>query len=247
MAPDSYFNELNDKFRGEKVRVHAAGHTYDGWARIWHYQDQSLLVLDAVRDDGEEVGAVTFDQPDVVERLSLIASIEEVPVAAIHEYPACARSYEDTDHQQFIRQTRERGHLLTFPTVHALDTDSTDGNGDGDESLQEYEVVIGHRRVDTARKAGLHEIPVKVANLDDWEAVQWFVDDHIPIPGSNQHGMYDQDEIDYALARLRERWPDDRLLDVDPLAYYLKDTLASTRKGYLTFATSDDGHSRISR
>jgi hypothetical protein len=237
----SYYNELDDTFRGEKVRVHAAGHTYEGWARIWHYEDQSLLVLDAVRDDGEELGAVTLHQPEAVERLSPIATIEEVPVAAIHESPYCARSYEDTDHQHFIRQTRERGHLLTFPTVRTLNSDER--NRDGDASPQEYEVVIGHRRVDTARKAGLHEIPVKVANLDDWETVQWFVDDHIPIPGGDEHGMYDRDEIDYAIGQLRKRWPDDRLLDVDPLAYYLKDTLASTRTGYLKFATSDDSPS----
>ena len=66
------------------------------------------------------------------------------------------------------------------------------------------EVVIGHRRVATARKAGLKTIAVRLRDLDDWAAVEYFVDDHIPIPGANEDGLYSQQEIEQVAALVGE-------------------------------------------
>lgn len=234
MPKNPYFDELNNTFRGTHVRVHTDGHTYEGWARIWEYSEQSLVLYDAVRDDGEQLGAVTLRKPTAVERLTPTAPIETIPVDTIVESPYSTRTFGDEDQREFVKVTRERGHLLTFPTVRPLNDSSRITEG------ADYEIAVGHRRVDTARKAGLETLPVQIRDLDDWEAVQWFVDDHIPLPDANESGMYSQSEIDRAIPKLRERWPDEKLLTLDPLEPYLREKLATTRRGHLQHGAGAD-------
>jgi hypothetical protein len=157
-----------------------------------------------------------------VERLSPTEPIEEVRVADIAPSPYTYRSMDDTDHQRFIKETRERGHLLTYPTVRRV--------GDDEHHDRLYEVVAGHRRFETVRRAGLETVAVRVADLDAWEAVKRFVDDHVPIEDGNERHMYGQEEIDQMLAALREEWSDDRLREIGVLAPYLEEKLASTRR-----------------
>lgn len=152
--------------------------------------------------------------------------IEEVAVDAIEPSPYSAREFDNPDHRQFVTEIRERGHLLTFPTVRPL----ADGG---------FETVSGHRRMEAARRAGLDELPVRVVENDKWETVERFVDEHIPIEGGNQNGMYSQQEIDDALTSLLERWKADQLRELDTLAPYLTERLSSTqeeaiKQGYLS-------------
>jgi hypothetical protein len=175
---------------------------------------------------------VTVSNPETVERLRSTNSIEEVRVADIAPSPYTYRSMDDAAHQKFIKETRERGHLLTYPTVRRV------ANDEQRDHECAYEIVAGHRRFETARKAGLDTIAVRVADLDAWEAVERFVDDHVPIQGGDEWQMYGQQEIDRMLARLREDWADDRLREIEVLAPYLEEKLASTRRegirrGYL--------------
>jgi hypothetical protein len=237
MPQNPYLDELNNTFRGTRVRVHAGGHTYEGWARVWEFSDQSIILYDAVRDDGEQLGGVTLRNPTIVERLTPTAPIETVPLDTIVESPYSTRTFGDDDQREFVKLTRQRGHLLTFPTVRPLD-DETWTTEDGTPA--DYEIAVGHRRVDTARRAGLETLPVRIRDLDDWEAVQWFVDDHIPIPEANESGMYTQSEIDRAIPKLRERWPDEKLLTLDPLAPFLREKLATTRRGHLQHGAGAD-------
>lgn len=231
MGKDGFYYQLDDDFRGTRVRVHTSEHSYEGWTRMWHFDQHAVLLYDATRDDGEELGPVTINKPETVARLDSRAPIRKINVSAIGPSPYSARNHDDADHQQFARQTRERGHLLTFPTVRPL------SNG-------EYETVGGHRRVEAARRAGLEEIPVRVVELNDWEAARRFIDEHIPIQGADERGMYSQQEIDSALTQLREKWPDERLRELASLAPYLKERLASTRseamrQGYLADGRGD--------
>ena len=158
-----------------------------------------------------------------------------MPVAAISDSPYSVREPDDADHKQFVKLTRDRGHLLTFPIVRPIDRDG----GASENTADAYEVVIGHRRVATARKAGLETIAVRLRELDDWEAVEHFIDDHIPIPDANEHGLYSQQEIEQAITRLRADWPDEDLLNLGPLAPYLREHLAATRQGTLRHRDRD--------
>jgi hypothetical protein len=225
MPKNPFHEELDDTFRGTRVRVHASGHVYEGWARLWHYNQPAIVLYDAVREDGQALGAVTIDDPDVVERLGSRGTIEEVPVDAIADSPYSAREHDDTSHQYFVKLTRERGHLLTYPTVRVRNS--------SDDTETTHEVVGGHRRIEAARRASLDTIPVRVVALTDWEAVEHFVDEHIPIPGANEHDLYSPDEIERAIDELRADWPDDALLELGPLEPHLRKQLANTRKGRL--------------
>ena len=35
----------DDTFRGTRVRAHTAEHTYEGWARLWHYNQPATVPL----------------------------------------------------------------------------------------------------------------------------------------------------------------------------------------------------------
>jgi hypothetical protein len=239
MGKNAFHEDLDDTFRGVRVRVHTDDHTYEGWCGRWHYNEHAVIIHDGERDDGKEVGAVTVSDPETVERLPPTDPIEEVRVADIAPSPYTQRSMDDPDHEKFVKLTRERGHLLTYPTVRRV------GDAEQRNHDHEYEVVAGHRRFDTARKAGLDTMAVRVADLDAWEAVERFVDDHVAIQGSNERHMYGQEEIDRMLARLREDWADDRLREIGVLAPYLKEKLASTRRegirqGYVADGGVDD-------
>jgi hypothetical protein len=216
MAKDPFYHQLDQDYRGTHVRVHTDNFTYEGWCRMFHYDQHAVLLYDVERDDGEEVGPVTVNEPETIERIEAGGPIREIPVDAIRPSPYDAREYDTPDHQEFVKETRDRGHLLTFPAVRPL------SNG-------EYETVGGHKRMEAARRAGLNELPVRVLDLDDWEAARRFVDEHIPVQGANERNMYGQESIDHALAQLREEWADDRLRELTPLKPYLEEKLASTR------------------
>ncbi|WP_273836944.1 ParB/RepB/Spo0J family partition protein [Halococcus sp. PRR34] len=216
MAKDPFYYQLDQDYRGTRVRVHTADFTYEGWCRMFHYDQHAVLLYDVERVDGEEVGPVTVNEPETIERIEPGGPIHEIDVDAIQPSPYNAREYDTPDHQEFVKETRDRGHLLTFPAVRPL----SDG---------EYETVGGHKRMEAARRAGLDELPVRVLDLDDWEAARRFVDEHIPVQGASERNMYGQEGIDHALAQLREKWADKRLRDLTPLKPYLEEKLASTR------------------
>lgn len=64
-----FYDDVDDTFRGVRVRVHTDEHIYEGWCGRWHYNEHGVLVYDAERDDGEQVGALTVSNPETVERL----------------------------------------------------------------------------------------------------------------------------------------------------------------------------------
>ena len=98
------------------------------------------------------------------------------------------------------REDQVTGDPLVYPTVRRVGDDEHRSHDSA------YEVVAGHRRLKTARRANLDTIAARVADLDAWEAVEQFVDDHVPIQGGDERHMYGQEEIDRMLARLREDW-----------------------------------------
>ena len=216
MAKDPFYYQLDEEYRGTLVRVHTDEYTYEGWCRMFHYNQHAILLYDVKRNDGEEVGPVTINEPETIERIETGAPIREIPVSAIRPSPYNAREYDTPDHKTFVKDTRDRGHLLTFPAVRP-----TSDSG--------YETVGGHKRMEAARRAGLDDVPVRVLDLDDWEATRKFVDEHIPVERGDERNMYSQEEIDQALTELLSRWDSDRLRELTPLVPYLEERLASTR------------------
>lgn len=52
-----FYDDVDDAFRGVRVRVHTTEHTYEGWCGRWHYNEHGVIIHDTERDDGEELGA----------------------------------------------------------------------------------------------------------------------------------------------------------------------------------------------
>lgn len=226
-----FVEDLNNTFRGVRVRVETASHTYEGRGGRWEYDTHAFLIYDAEREDGVQLGATLITNPETVERLEPMAPIEDVPVPAIAPSPYSTRRMDDANQQEFIKQTREREHLLTYPTVRSVDG-----------KVHDYEVVAGHRRFHTVQHADLDVVAVRVADLTAWEAVERFVDDHIPIEGGNERYMYDHQEIEETIARLREEWSVEQLRELAPLRPYLTEVLASTRREGIRQGYVTDGH-----
>lgn len=221
--PTPYFIEADDIFQTEPVRVHKEEWTYEGRVRAWHHGDGTVLLRDAVRSDGEQFGALVVYDPISVERLSEMPSIKEVPVSAIRPLSYSIREYDDPDIDKFAAKTRQRGHLPSFPTVRRT--------GDG-----EYETVDGHRRVEIARRAGLDTIPAEVAELNDFEVLRRFVDEHFPhsnaevddsetVDDNDQKDgsatFYDGDEISRSIERMKHDWSAEVLMEVPQIARHM--------------------------
>ena len=132
-----FMRTLTLHVRGVRVRVHIDEHSYEGW----YYNEHAVVIDDAERADGEQVGVVTLSDPETVERIPPTDSIEEVRGADIAPPPYTARTMDGHDHEQFVKLTRERGHLLTYPTVRPVAEDERIH-----DHVRAYEVVAGYRR-----------------------------------------------------------------------------------------------------
>jgi len=137
-------------------------------------------------------------------RLDRVGSLSPTTVAVdeIQPTPYHARNFCYEANQEFIDSVRERGYPVPEPVVRVVD--------DG------YEVVNGHKRLWVSHVAGLDHIRAHVIHIDEWEAAQLFVENHLD-------GSYSQSEADVAVARLRERWGD-RVESLDIAPKYLQTT-----------------------
>lgn len=214
--PESAFDWWVERtFMGTRVRVISANNTYEGWGRIWKEDKQAILLYDAEREDGERFDSVTVHDPVAVECLDEVKPIQDVPLEKIRSSPYDVRNEDalsDTGSlskpASRIREIRLGGNLFSYPVVRTVGED-------------EYELVSGHRRTAAARCAKLETLPVRVYDLDDWEATCRFVFEHLPFPSQrpDQPGeLYSEEKIPKALARLRERWSDEKLKELPQVA-----------------------------
>lgn len=205
----TYEGWVQQRFNGSRVRVTTESHVYEGWARTWNHDQPSLMLYDAERDDGERFNVVVVNRFTSVEQLGAVEPIEVVSVDDIEPSPYSARTHDEvTSH---VREARFRGHMLTYPTVH--------------RRSEKYEVLGGHRRVNTAKRAGLDSLPVRVLDLTEWGAACRFVFEHFPLPSEHDDRgseLYTDDEIARSLDLLRDRWSDDRLRELPHLRPFLE-------------------------
>ena len=67
---------------------------------------------------------------------------------------------KDAAHEKFVKLTRERGYLLTYPTVRRVrDDEHRDRNS-------AHKEVASHRRFETAQRANLDMTTARIADLD---------------------------------------------------------------------------------
>lgn len=209
-----YHQELDDTFRGEYVRVTAGDRTYEGYARIFNFNDGGVILHGAMRD-GEHVGSVELPDYDMIEHADA-PELMDIPVEALRDSPYSARQYRDADIDEYARDLRMRGAMYSFPTARPV-------------GETEYELIGGHRRTEAARRAGFETIPVRVITLSDWDALQRFVDEHIPLSeteltdaSDEERGRYTEDEITRSLEAMQQRWDTDQLREIPALDVWLE-------------------------
>lgn len=215
MTANPFHQQVDDALVGQQVRVQTPTTAYEGWLQIREYNKESLLLVDAVRDDGEPVGEIAIYNPISVNRAASSRTVQRVTLAQIQPSPYTQRSFDTANFRAFVRTLRQRGHLTTFPLVRPID----DGH---------FELVSGHRRCEAARQAGLKAIAAEVTTLSDWEATATFLDEHVPTcpqearEATDPHsGFYQQPQLDAAIEQLQADWPQDRLRDHPALGWYL--------------------------
>lgn len=208
-----YLEELDDTFRGKYVRIITDEGTYEGYARIFNYNDGEVILHGAMKD-GDHIGSVAVSEYTAIEQTDA-PELLDVPVDSLVESPYSAREYSDSDLDEYARDLRMRGALYSFPTARP--------HGEA-----EYQLIGGHRRTRAAKRAGFETIPVRIISLTDWEALQQFVDEHIPLSehelndGSDEHrGWYSREEINRSIEQMQRQWDIDELNTIPALQTWL--------------------------
>lgn len=103
---------------------------------------------------GEEIGSPERSR----------AGQKKVPVEFLRPNPRNPRKvFEDSELQELTQSIKDRGIIQPI-VVRPLD-----GKSDS------YEIVAGERRWRAAQKAGLHEVPVVVVNIDDKTSLEYAI------------------------------------------------------------------------
>lgn len=206
---------FKDGFLGQKVRVRSSERSYVGWCRMASVDRTSVLLYDAEREDGQRFSDVFVDDVRSIECLSGERSIRSINVNRLRPSPYSVREYSDENVLGYARWYRFWTHPITFPIVRPISDETYD-----------YEVVSGHRRLKAAKHAGFGEIPVQIAEMDDWEATRRFADEHIPLPherDADDHGYYSDEDVEKALALLLEDWSPEELREIVSLEPYVEE------------------------
>lgn len=209
---NAYTDELERSFRGHHVQVHSGERTYEGYVRVFNFNEETVILHGATRE-GEDIGSVVISGYDTIERTSA-PMLTDVPVSDIEESPYAVREYDDPKLASYVRTLRDRGALFTFPTAR----ETNDG----------YELLGGHKRTVAARRAGFETIPVRLIDASDWEALRWFVDEHIPLDdgeykdGSEKNrSWYSKGELRKTLNQMQAEWDDAQLRRIPQLKHWL--------------------------
>lgn len=210
--PASLDREI-DRLVGTRVRIHADGRTYEGWLQSFDRDPSTVLLRDVERADGEQFDSILAAEPDLVEALTDVTPIEHVPVTSLEPSKYDAREYDPAAVEirpEIAQQVREiclSGTLSSFPVVNRVTT-------------EHYEILSGHRRITAARHLEYERVPVRITDLDEWEATRRFVYEHFPFPSERPDRppeLYTDEEMAESLELLQEDWPEERLRRLLPL------------------------------
>lgn len=216
MPANPFWEYAEDSFRSEEVVVRTDIARYNGWVMRFNYQDGQILLADATvkpydRSNPIDQGVAFIDDYQSIERIGRDGRVRSIPLDEITHSRYHSRRLGELDLEEYIRSVRDRGHLPSFPVVRPVE--------DRGESL--YEIISGNKRLYVALRAGLEQIPVRIRDLDDFEALQRFVDLHFPLPGEEDgRDYYSADEVARALEKIEERWDSSQMNRIPALRYY---------------------------
>lgn len=158
-------------------------------------------------DTGDEDATVHVLAPssESVE-LDSAPPVEEVPLEQIENSPYSVRSFgvENTP-VELVEHIREREAMPTFPFARRLD----DGR---------CEILDGNRRFAELKVASLDTAILHTANVSDWTALEYWVEDHFPPATGEVNGdYYDEEDQRSALRKMLDDWDEQRLREIPRL------------------------------
>ncbi len=188
------FRKSLEPLRGKRVRVVSNdGRVRVGYLERVHYQDRHVVLRDAHDPTaGERLGRSFVSHVDTIDTLDETDEIRVVDVAAVRPSPYHVREFDAAENISYINQVRERGYVGSWPVVR--------------ETADGLELLAGHKRLWVCRQADLDEHPVRVVDVDDWDAARRFVFDHFP--------QYSDGQIEQSLEELIDDWGTERVFDL---------------------------------
>lgn len=171
---DTQFNDrLNWALLGKYV--YAADATsevhYKGWLDRIHHQRGSVVLHDAemVAPHSKDVGSVFIRNVSYIHIVHRQRKFEMVTVADIRPSP-----YHDADAEppkDLVRAAYRNRFAGRFPICREVQSSDPGGAGEQTaESVTEYELIDGHKRIKAAERAGLIRHPVEVIECTDEQA-----------------------------------------------------------------------------
>lgn len=148
--------------------------------------------------------------------------IERIPVDRIDDSPYSVRSFDvESSPPSLVEHVRKHRAMPTFAVGRRL----LDG---------QCEILDGNRRLIEMREAGLDTAIVHPIDIDDWEALEFWTDDHFPPAEDDGYtGYYDEENQRIALRRMLDEWDESRLRELPELDAALdrhSDLLASDQE-----------------
>jgi hypothetical protein len=228
MPNNPFDEELEYAFRGREVVARSNhGETYRGFLDRVRYDDRHVILHGATRLDAdgeqeqeqEHVGSAFVAHVDWMHLAEQDRHVERVSLADIEPSPYATREFYREQNEGYIRRTRQKGFVGTFPVVTPITPTSASHPADG------YETVEGHKRLWVCRQAGFDDHPVEIrSDLTDWEQAQRFAADHIPTEShvtddpENHNDWYSDADTEAAIRHLADRWGE-RVLDLPAVAF----------------------------
>lgn len=204
-----FYEELEHRFRTSQLTVRKDGTVYRGWMVKWNFNDDQLLLDDAVRIEPDqreiEVGSIYIRKPDTVEREpETRGTVRSIDIGDIEPSPYSQREFDHPDFYDYVREVRRERALTSYPEVSPYE--------------DYYLIVSGHKRIEAARRAGFDSVAVIVRDLTDWEVDRRFLDEHIPATegelndGKDQHrGWYNAEAVEAALEMMVNDWGEEQI------------------------------------
>jgi ParB family chromosome partitioning protein len=167
---------------------------------------------------------------------------KKVPVEFLRPNPRNPRkAFEDAELQELTQSIKDRG--IIQPIVVRPVPDKSDS----------YEIVAGERRWRASQKAGLHEVPVVIVNIDDKTSLEYAILENVqradlnPIEEAEGYGRlmaefsYTQENLSKIIGKSRSHIANMmRLTDLpDPVKKLLVDRKLSAGHGRALLAVKD--------
>lgn len=151
-----FYDQLDWAIQGKKLRVFGDTYRYIGWGSMMRHGKDQLILHDATNvNTGNNVGSVFLDGVNRIEVIKPSKHIEYRKLDSLNQFPNYNVDFDiDEDVMQRCHRNRSSG---TYPVIRKNGT-----------------ILNGHKRIASAKAAGLEHHAVEVVSVTDEQALELF-------------------------------------------------------------------------